>query len=95
MDYKLQHIHDPDKNFRVRVCMLVSGVPYPFPGSIQVPCDECEQPIWLDPNQKLPEPEPGTVIHGDVNLCFSCFRFHASIDDEPVTWAGPKPPGFD
>ena len=94
-DYRLQEIHDPDKNYRIRGCMLVAQVPTPVPGSIKVECAECDRPIWMNPNQKIPDMPEGTANDGDINLCIDCLRFHIAIDQGEPQWIGPKPPGFD
>jgi hypothetical protein len=94
-DYKLDYIHDPDKQYRIRGCVRVDQLKNPVEGSIQVPCDECGDMVWINPNQKVPEHPHSRPVDGDITLCMDCLRFHISIDADEPLWAGPKPPGFD
>lgn len=86
-DLKLAHIHDDDKNYRIRVCMPVALAITHMPGSVQVPCDECGEDVWMDPHMPLPDAD--VQIDGDVNLCFKCVGIHAAVAKEPVKWIGP------
>lgn len=89
MDVKLTYLHDPDKTYMVRVCILVADAIVTSPGSVIERCAECDRPIWVDKTQFIPEPD-GVVVDGEVWLCLACTAIHAMINDEPMQWLGPE-----
>lgn len=94
MKVKLQYLHDdPEKNYRIRCCVPVRLAAVAVPGSIQVPCDECGDQVWLDPNMPLPNPD-NEMIDGDVNLCISCTALHSMLSNQPVKWIAEPPPNL-
>jgi len=90
MDVKLTYLHEPDKNYMVRVCMLVEEALLTAPGSVIEQCMECDRPIWVAANQPMPDPPEGMHIDGEVRLCLQCTAVHAMLDDEPMKWIGPE-----
>jgi hypothetical protein len=89
VDLKLQHIHDDDQNWAIRLCMRVGEAEYVVAGSIQKPCEECGVALWYDPSQEIPE-VPGVQMDGEVCLCFLCGAMHMQMEDEPIKWISTK-----
>lgn len=86
---------EPDRNYRVRGCQRVADAPIVgfFTGSKVHMCDRCDEPIWLDENQIIPD--AGLEIHGDIAVCLQCLMALQEEADEPVVWLNPPPPGLD
>jgi hypothetical protein len=90
MDVKLKYLHDPDKNYMVRVCMLVKDALFHSPNSTIMQCEECGQDVWYDTAQVIPPHPEGIQIDGEVKLCLVCTSIHGMLDDEPMKWIGPE-----
>lgn len=94
---RLTELEDPDKTFRVRVCVavrhakIVGGEPLVSPTSVEGKCDECDEPIFIDTAQPLPPAPPGVTFAGDVNLCINCTALHSMLQNEPMQWLGDTP----
>ena len=90
MDVKLTYLHEPDKNYMIRVCMLVEEALMWIPTSVIEQCEECGRDIWVDTRQVMPPPPDGMHIDGEVRLCLQCTAIHGMLDDEPMKWIGPE-----
>jgi hypothetical protein len=80
--------HDEDKQYAVRVCILVKDDPIVgfISGSIVSTCDKCGEAIWVDESQAVPTVGPtGKPIDGEVRLCVPCTRDQADQEDEGVS----------
>ena len=88
---RLTKLHEPDKNYMIRVCMLVVDATEFTATSVIEQCEECGQDIWVDVKQVVPPPPEGMTIEGEVRLCLRCTAIHAAIDDVPQKWLGPSP----
>lgn len=89
MPLKLSYIHDPDKNYRVRLCMRVADSILHTESSVKDSCDECDEAVWVDMDQPVPDLPDGLVCDGDIKMCFQCFAVHSVLskkdtDDEPI-----------
>lgn len=67
-----EDIYEEGRNYRIRVCILFEDNPIigAFTNSVVAECDDCKRPIWVNPNQKVPEFD--AEIHGDLLLCLTC-----------------------
>lgn len=90
---RLTHLHDPARNFLVRVCATVEedespgfGVIVPVHGSVRRACEECDAVVWYDPSQPVPVVED-VEFEAEVLLCIGCALLHQSLDDGPIKWA--------
>jgi hypothetical protein len=83
MELRLTFLHDPDKDFAVRICMPVRRGTLVVTGSVQKPCEECEQMVWYNTEQVLPEE---ALLLPEVVLCMRCATLHMEMDDEPPTF---------
>lgn len=84
-------LHDPDKNYMIRVCMLVEEALMFTDRSVIEQCGECGRDIWVDTQQVVPPAPDGIRIDGEVRLCLQCTAIHAAIIDGPMTWVGLDP----
>lgn len=93
---RLTEIHDPDKNFLIRVCMLVEDASpgSVVAGSVVKQCQECHANVWYATQQVIPEVPDGVVVDGEIVLCMPCTLLHQIIQAEPPKWLGPLPGGF-
>ena len=83
-------LYSDDTNYRIRVCLDVAANPNALlvEGTVQKPCDGCRDALWVHENQALPDPNDGTKIDGDLNLCVTCvFSVLANTPgDDPLRW---------
>lgn len=90
MSIRLTHIHDPEKNYLIRMCMSVEDLAKPYVPSTVKQCAECGCDVWYSEVQVVPVPE-GVVIDGEVVLCTGCTLLHQAYQEGPINWAGPAP----
>lgn len=95
IEVRLTQIHDPEKNFLIRVCMLTTDTApgSVTPDSVVRQCAECDAKVWFATKQAIPVVE-GTRIDGEILLCLPCTLLHQMIEDHPPKWIGPRPDGF-
>jgi hypothetical protein len=85
--------YQQDRNYRIRLCMLVSEAISVVPGSKIDVCDSCDEPIWVSGTQDMPDLPDGMELHGDVSVCKNCARtIHQTAHENEVDWLGPPPP---
>lgn len=90
MDVRLTFLHDPDKDYMIRVCMTVEQALLHTPHSVMKQCEECDVDVWYDTHQVAPPTPPGFTIEREVILCLNCTAIHAMLDDEPMKWTPPE-----
>jgi hypothetical protein len=73
---------DPDRDFAIRICMLVSEVSDPVSNSIEKPCAECEQPVWYHADQPIPV-VPGVTFEAEFSFCLACASVYTALDPSP------------
>jgi hypothetical protein len=83
-----------DRNYRIRLCMLVidADPQWVVPGSKINLCDSCDEPIWVNEAQTIPDLPEGMPLHGDVSVCKHCAAKINERATEGVEWAGEPPP---
>ena len=86
MELRLTKLHEPDRNFIIRVCMLVEDATLYVATSTIEQCEECDADIWVDQAQVTPPPPEGMTIEGEVRMCMRCTAIHAAIDNEDMQW---------
>jgi hypothetical protein len=64
--------YDEDKNYRIRLCMLLTEAIAVAPGSKINPCDSCGELVWVNETQEIPPLPEGMVLSGDVSVCRNC-----------------------
>lgn len=64
---------DDDRNYRIRLCMLVSEADLVMKDSKVYPCDSCDRPIWV--HEAMTVPDADVEIHGDVKVCNQCMNY--------------------
>lgn len=87
-------IHDPNRNYRIRICVKIADNPlagFITDSKVHV-CDSCGEPIWVREAQEIPDAE--VRIDGDLELCLPCYEQVVADDPQPPQFLGPVPPGF-
>lgn len=69
-----EDIYEEGRNYRLRLCSLVSEAVVVAPGSKINLCDGCDEPIWVNETQVPPPLPDGVELHGDLNICRHCSR---------------------
>lgn len=87
-EFRLKKLHVEGEDWLVRICVPVALVSadQAVPGSIIRECEECDVPVWFDPNQVIPDPPPESNMLGTVILCYRCGALHMAAQTEPVQW---------
>jgi hypothetical protein len=90
---RMMHIHDPEKHYLVRVCMLRGEFASEdvAPDSEIRQCAECERDIWYHTTQVPPTVPDVEIADGEVLLCLGCTVLHQVVGEDEPKWIGPTP----
>jgi len=87
MKIRLTKLHEPGKNYMIRVCMTTAEAITTVPTSVIKNCMECDTPVWYDEAQVVPSPPSDYDVEPEeILLCLTCTAIHGALDDEPMIW---------